>query len=96
MLPDGGTAVLLDGGNDADRPAPPVAWEALAAREAQVLCTSACHPDLYHELCALAVRGELPLGVLAEPVSVEEAAFARAERRRGKRLALPILVPGGR
>jgi len=61
LLGDGGTAVLLDGG---DQTAAPLACELFAREETQVIGASACHPDLLPELCALVVRGELPLTLL--------------------------------
>lgn len=66
LLTDGGTLVLLDGGSD--EAAPPLAWESLARDEAQVIGASACHPDLLPELCALVVRGDLPLVALTTRV----------------------------
>jgi threonine dehydrogenase-like Zn-dependent dehydrogenase len=98
MLPDGGTAALLDGAERADAPGdarapvPPPDWEALARREVEIVGASACHPDLYPELGALHARGELPLEREVAAVGVEEAGRAIAERLRGERLELPIVV----
>jgi len=92
MLPDGGAAALLDGGEDLPRQLPPVPWESLAAREAQVLGVSACHPDLYPELCARVVRGELPVGALVTRVAPPERDAALAAVRAGRLDRLPIVV----
>lgn len=93
MLPDGGTAVLLDGGDDLLHPLPAMPWESLARSEAQLIGASACHPDLFPELCALVVRGELPIARLVTRVSPADAAEALALRRQGRLLELPIIVP---
>jgi 6-hydroxycyclohex-1-ene-1-carbonyl-CoA dehydrogenase len=94
MLGDGGVAALLDASHQSGGsapPLPPTDWGELARREAQVLGAAACHPDLVPELCALVVRGELPLGAIATAVTVEEAGPALAARRAGRGPDLPIL-----
>jgi 6-hydroxycyclohex-1-ene-1-carbonyl-CoA dehydrogenase len=83
LVSEGGTAVLLDGGDDA-HPVPPSAWESLARSEAQIIGASAAHPDLYPELCALAARGELPLSELTRKVAPSEVAEALAAGRAGE------------
>jgi L-iditol 2-dehydrogenase len=98
MLPAGGTAVLLDGARvdapAADGRAPD--WERLAAVEGQVIGAQAAHPDLYPELCALVVRGDLALAPLTAAVAVEELPAALVARRAGAALGLPIVVPDRR
>ncbi len=91
MLDAGGTAVLLDGGDNLPRPAPPPPWDALTCSESQILASSAGHPDLLPELCALVVRGELQLAPLVTAVPPEAAAEALAARRRGELHELPIV-----
>jgi len=72
LVPDGGTGLLLDQPvrsipNSSTRlPSPD--WDLLIRKEAQVIACGPCHPDLLAELCALVVRGELPLSSLAVPV----------------------------
>jgi 6-hydroxycyclohex-1-ene-1-carbonyl-CoA dehydrogenase len=92
MLPDGGAAALLDGGEDVHRALPPVPWESLAAREAQLVGVSACHPDLYPELCARLVRGDLSLGALVTRVSPPEREAALTAVRTGRLDRLPIVA----
>jgi 6-hydroxycyclohex-1-ene-1-carbonyl-CoA dehydrogenase len=91
MLPAGGTAALLDGGDDLDGRAAP--WARLAALEAQVIGAAAAHPDLLPELCALVVRKELPLAPLVAAVAPAEIATAIAARRSNLSSVLPILRP---
>ncbi|HZS40175.1 MAG TPA: zinc-binding dehydrogenase [Polyangia bacterium] len=96
MLPDGATAVLLDGSRGEPAPAPAIDWENFAASERTVLGAAAAHPDLYPELCALLVRGELALAPLVRAVSVDEAGAALAARRAGTLVELPIIRPNMR
>jgi threonine dehydrogenase-like Zn-dependent dehydrogenase len=53
-------------------------WPRLVAAEAHVVGAVAGHPDLLPELCALVVRGQLPLGDAVRRVSFAEADAARA------------------
>jgi 6-hydroxycyclohex-1-ene-1-carbonyl-CoA dehydrogenase len=92
MLPDGGSAALLDGGEDLPRQLPPLPLEQLATREAQAMGVSACHPDLYPELCAKLVRGDFTLGALVTRVAPPERDAALAAVRAGKLDRLPIVV----
>jgi 6-hydroxycyclohex-1-ene-1-carbonyl-CoA dehydrogenase len=92
MLPDGGTAALLDGGDDLPHTLPPLPWKSFATREAQVFGASACHPDLFPELMALVVRGEVPIGQLVTRVAPADADSARAAVREGRLDRLPIVV----
>lgn len=98
LVPDGGTVALLDGDSAAAAELPPpelprVDWAPLVAREAQLLGAGACHPELYPELCAKLVRGELPLATLTVAVAPEEAASAFEAHLAGRLLPLPILRP---
>src|SRR5262249_52904452 len=77
-LPDGGTALFLDGGDDLPHQTPATPWESLVRAETHVIGASAAHPDLYPELCALAARGELPLVELTRPIALGEVPDALA------------------
>jgi threonine dehydrogenase-like Zn-dependent dehydrogenase len=89
----GDSVLLLDGGDDRHLPQGP-SWERLARGEVQLLGVSACHPDLLPELCALAVRGLLPVAQLVTAVGQKEAAAALEARRSGELLELPVVVFG--
>ncbi|HEY7958195.1 MAG TPA: alcohol dehydrogenase catalytic domain-containing protein [Polyangia bacterium] len=103
LLPDGGTAAFLepsggiaaslDGNPSVAQPSSGVDWAHLVAREAQLLGAGPCHPELYPELCAKLVRGELPLSLLTSAVAPEEAARAREAHLAGRLLPLPIVRP---
>lgn len=64
---------------------------AALAREVTVLGIIGAHPDLFPELAALAVRGELDLAGAAEVIRADEvdAARARGERSRAIVVASP-------
>jgi threonine dehydrogenase-like Zn-dependent dehydrogenase len=91
MLPPGATAVFLDGAVDATV-TPPPDWPRFAVEESRILGASACHPDLYPELCALVVRGELPLAPLCHAIAPAAVDAALADRRAGRLRALPIVA----
>lgn len=73
LCPPGGTVALLDGGPDRGDPVPPPDWEALARAEVKLLGASACHPELIPELCALVVRGEVPLDPIVARAGAADA-----------------------
>jgi threonine dehydrogenase-like Zn-dependent dehydrogenase len=90
LCPDGGTVIFLDGAATAPIPAP---IDQLARKEAQLLCATACHPDLIPELCALVRRHGWPLDELTHPVSSADATPALEAREHGRLTSLPILRP---
>jgi threonine dehydrogenase-like Zn-dependent dehydrogenase len=95
---EGATVVMLDGPSDFDSPkddqSAPFAtdWSHLVNAEVHVLGSVGGHPDLLPELCALVVRGQLPLAAHVRRVSVDEAARAHAAYLSDGGL-LPIAVP---
>ncbi len=90
----GATVVLLDSSVDSTADSAPFAtdWSRLVDAEAHVLGSVGGHPDLLPELCALVVRGQLPLAAAVRRVSVDEAARAHAAYLRDGG-PLPIAVP---
>ena len=95
MAPEGGTVLFLDGGEDLPQGAthaPPAPWELLARGEVQLVGASACHPDLYPELCALVAKGALPIGQLVTRVEPADAEAAIRQRRAGRILGLPVVA----
>jgi hypothetical protein len=90
LATDGGTAALCEGG---DGPALPLPLDELAAREATVVGAAACHPDLYPELMALVVRGELRLAPEVIPLPFAELGAALDGVRSGRIVELPVLRP---
>jgi D-arabinose 1-dehydrogenase-like Zn-dependent alcohol dehydrogenase len=87
---DGATVVLLDGADhDGDFVTD---WRRLVAAEIRVLGVVGGHPDLLPELCALVVRGQLPLGENVRPVALADAARAHADYA-ALGGTLPIAVP---
>jgi threonine dehydrogenase-like Zn-dependent dehydrogenase len=67
-------------------------WPALVAAETQIFGVVGGHPDLLPELCALVVRGQLPLADAVRRVSFAEAESARAAYAADGGL-LPIATP---
>jgi hypothetical protein len=92
MTADGGTCVLLEGGEDPPGPGVRAFAAELCEREATIVCAGPCHPDLLPELCARVVRGQLDLAPLVCAIAPTEAGAALAARRRGAPAALPVVV----
>jgi threonine dehydrogenase-like Zn-dependent dehydrogenase len=90
LCPDGGTVIFLDGAATAPVPAP---IDQLARKEAQLVCATACHPDLLPELAALMVRHQWPLAELTHAVTASDAGSALEAREHGRLTSLPILRP---
>jgi threonine dehydrogenase-like Zn-dependent dehydrogenase len=67
-------------------------WARLVDAEVHVIGSVGGHPDLLPELCALVVRGQLPLAAAVRRVSVDEAARAHVAYLRDGG-PLPIAVP---
>jgi 6-hydroxycyclohex-1-ene-1-carbonyl-CoA dehydrogenase len=88
MLPEGSTAVFLDGPGER-LPVPPPDWSRFCAGERRLLGAEAAHPDFLPEVCALFARGELRLDVVA--ISPDEIDATIAARRAGKLHQLPIV-----
>ncbi|HEX4459432.1 MAG TPA: alcohol dehydrogenase catalytic domain-containing protein [Polyangia bacterium] len=91
----GATVVMLDSaGNGNASDAAPFAtdWARLVDAEAHVIGSVGGHPDLLPELCALVVRGQLPLAAAVRRVTVDDAAPAHAAYLRDGG-PLPIAVP---
>jgi 6-hydroxycyclohex-1-ene-1-carbonyl-CoA dehydrogenase len=90
LLGPGDTAALLSGSDEGEVTVP---LGAIVDEEAQIVGVPACHPDLYPELAARVVRGELLLEgeVRARPFT--DLAEALAGVRTGHIRELPILVP---
>jgi len=88
----GGAVAFVDGldGRSIDF-APAASWNTFVTDEALLFGATACHPDLYPELAALVVRGQLDLGPLVEAVSLADVVSARADYAAGRRQTLPIL-----
>jgi hypothetical protein len=91
LLAPGVTLMLLDGDSDGAEAAG--AWSRVVDTEARVLGCISGHPDLLPELCALAVRGQLPLAGAVRRVAPADAVAAHAAYRRSGG-ALPIAVFG--
>lgn len=79
-LPPGSTLVLYG-----DRGPDPLPTDAARAAEAQIRFVRGCHPDLYPELLAMMIRGEIGL-------EVERLPFARAAEGLTRCAAGPVLV----
>lgn len=75
QLHAGVTLALLDGAGSADFATD---WSKLVAAEAHVLGVVGGHPDLLPELCALVVRGQLPVADAVRRVAPADAEAARA------------------
>jgi D-arabinose 1-dehydrogenase-like Zn-dependent alcohol dehydrogenase len=90
LVSPGCTIVLLDGDPRGELPTD---WPALIAAEAHVIGAVGGHPDLLPELCALAVRGQLPLADNVRRVPLAEASTARGAYLHAGG-PLPIAVPG--
>jgi len=89
-LPVAGTLALVDPGRAG---AALVDVGALAARDQTVFGVAGCHADLYPELVALALRGDLALEALTCAVPRAEAPALLAALRAGRSPApIPILV----
>ena len=90
----GATVVLMDANVDQSEDSAPFStdWARLVDAEAHVLGSVGGHPDLLPELCALVVRGQLPLAAAVRRVSVDEAARAHVAYLRDGG-PLPIAVP---
>ena len=58
-----------------------------------ILGAASCHPDLYPELCALVVRGELSLSPAIRLLPFAALGEALEAMRAGRLIELPILVP---
>ena len=94
LIGPGDTVALLSGsdaGHADDEVTVPLG--AVAAVEAQIVGVPACHPDLYPELAALFVRGELRLEGEVRALPWTDLAEALAGVRAGHIRELPILVP---
>lgn len=85
----GVTLALLDGDGAADFA---VDWARLVDAEAHLFGVVGGHPDLLPELCALVVRGQLPLAEHVRAVALDDAQAARA-RYASDGGALPVAVP---
>ena len=90
LVSDGGVLALLADGDGLAVPAP---LEELAHHECTVVGAAACHPDLYVELMALVVRGDLRLSPEVTLLPFEALASAILDVRTGRERRLPILVP---
>jgi hypothetical protein len=91
LIAPGATIVLLDGDANPNEGANENTITALVQSEARLLGAVGGHPDLLPELCALAVRGVLPLVDSTRRVSRDEHSAAHAAyRARGG--PLPILA----
>jgi D-arabinose 1-dehydrogenase-like Zn-dependent alcohol dehydrogenase len=99
-LAPGVTLMLLDGDADADTAvgaadpaAAATAWSRVVDTEARVLGCVSGHPDLLPELCALLVRGQLPLADAVRRVTPGDAVVAHAAyRRSGGPLPIAVFV----
>jgi threonine dehydrogenase-like Zn-dependent dehydrogenase len=85
------TIVLLDGDGGGEFATD---WSRMVAAEARILGVVGGHPDLLPELCALVVRGQLPLAAHVRQVALGDAEAARAAYASDGG-ALPIVVPPG-
>jgi threonine dehydrogenase-like Zn-dependent dehydrogenase len=88
LIADGITIVLLDGPGASSTLDP----ARLVAAEARLYGVVGGHPDLLPELCALVVRGQLPLADTVRRVAPADAATAR-DAYLSDGGALPIAVP---
>jgi threonine dehydrogenase-like Zn-dependent dehydrogenase len=85
----GTTLVLLDGDGGREFA---IDWSKIVAAEARILGVVGGHPDLLPELCALVVRGQLPVADAVRRVTPAEADAARAAYLSDGG-ALPIVLP---
>jgi len=70
--------------------APVAGLDAALAREVTVIGVAGAHPDLFPELAALVVRGELDLAGASRVVPIGELAAALAAPRDGRALVVTI------
>jgi 6-hydroxycyclohex-1-ene-1-carbonyl-CoA dehydrogenase len=90
LMGPGDTVALLSRGDESEVTVP---LGAVAGQEAQIVGVPACHPDLYPELAARVVRGELRLEGEVRALPFTDLAEALAGVRTGHIRELPILVP---